>query len=504
MRRKITQMKKILKVMAVTVLLIAIVPSGILSAQGIKRFGKGYRYDKNGWIYIHIEGKPYERGLQYGYLSALEYKEAIRCYKALTYEITGKTYDFFVKQAVRLHKDKIPQELLEEMRGIADGLTKAGVPATLDDIIGWNAYLEITEYWWPLAKTKYAFAPPAYKNKSKGRCSAFIATGEATKDGKIVIAHETFDDFWSAQFENVILDLVPAKGNRIIMQTSPCYVDSLSDFFISSAGIVGVETTIAGFNQYDENGIPEYVRARMAMQYGNSIDEFIKIMQKGNNGGYANVWLIGDINTNEIAQLEQGLHYTNVQKKKNGYWFGCNAVSDPRIRNLECVGVGYNDVRRQTGGRRARFSCLMPQFMGKLDVTAAKKILSDHYNVYTGKIQPSANTICAHYDNDPRKSMSSPYGVWPDPYSPAGSVDGKITTSSMARQMKMLARFGRACGHAFDAEKFFKEHPQWGWQKGYLKSRPSQPWTVFRAGRNAADYSSKTANTNLSAQTVSR
>jgi hypothetical protein len=28
--------------------------------------GKGYRLEQDGWIYVHIEGKPYERGYQYG------------------------------------------------------------------------------------------------------------------------------------------------------------------------------------------------------------------------------------------------------------------------------------------------------------------------------------------------------------------------------------------------------------------------------------------------------
>ena len=33
---------------------------------------KGFRYEKNGWIYVHIEGQPYERGFQHGYLLAKE------------------------------------------------------------------------------------------------------------------------------------------------------------------------------------------------------------------------------------------------------------------------------------------------------------------------------------------------------------------------------------------------------------------------------------------------
>ncbi|MCK4996492.1 MAG: hypothetical protein KAR55_06345 [Thermoplasmatales archaeon] len=29
---------------------------------GSKRYEDGYRYNINGWIYLHIEGEPYERG----------------------------------------------------------------------------------------------------------------------------------------------------------------------------------------------------------------------------------------------------------------------------------------------------------------------------------------------------------------------------------------------------------------------------------------------------------
>jgi hypothetical protein len=47
------------------------------------------------------------------------------------------------------------------------------------------------------------------------------------------------------------------------------------------------------------NGIPEFVRARKAMQYAASIDDFARIMKDGNNGGYANNWLVADRKTNE-------------------------------------------------------------------------------------------------------------------------------------------------------------------------------------------------------------
>jgi hypothetical protein len=32
-------------------------------------YGRGYRFDHNGWIYLHVEGEPYDRGFQHGYLA---------------------------------------------------------------------------------------------------------------------------------------------------------------------------------------------------------------------------------------------------------------------------------------------------------------------------------------------------------------------------------------------------------------------------------------------------
>ena len=48
--------------------------------EAVQTFGPAYRYPAAGWIYLHIEGKPYERGYQHGYLMAREIPEYLeRC-----------------------------------------------------------------------------------------------------------------------------------------------------------------------------------------------------------------------------------------------------------------------------------------------------------------------------------------------------------------------------------------------------------------------------------------
>ena len=48
----------------------------------VQRDGDGYRYRQAGWIVLHIEGKPYDRGVQHGRLLAPEIAAHLRCYSA--------------------------------------------------------------------------------------------------------------------------------------------------------------------------------------------------------------------------------------------------------------------------------------------------------------------------------------------------------------------------------------------------------------------------------------
>lgn len=431
------------------------------------------RSDVNGWIHLRIGGEPFERGFQHGFLVARDYAEALRVYSAMTYQTYGMDYAFFQEHAVAMHKDKLGDELTQELEGMAAGLTAAGVASTLDDMIGWNAWMELTEYWWPANHEKFATSGP--DGPRHGHCSAFIATGAATKDGRIVIGHESFTDFWAGQVANVLLDITPADGHRMVMQASPCYLGSMQDFWVMSSGLAVIETTIGNFRGYDEAKTPEYVRVRNACQHANTIDEWVALMNKDDNGGYANSWLIGDINTNEIARYEEGLVYQNLERKTDGYFHGENVVYDPRIRNLECGPMGFNDVRQSTGARRVRWEQLLTQHHGEITAEIGMRMLGDTYDVYALHNRPGGNTICAQNDMEPGRHGG------PAPYSPFGSVDGKVADAADIARVAMWGRFGRASGMAFDADAFLTRHPQWNWQSGYLASRPTQPWTHFDA-----------------------
>ncbi|MGO3886209.1 MAG: C45 family autoproteolytic acyltransferase/hydrolase, partial [Mycetocola sp.] len=368
----------------------------------------------------------------------------------------------------------IGAELTQELTGTADGLSAAGVPTTVEDLIGWNAWMEMTEYWWPTVMNEHSHT--ARTGPRGSHCSGFIATGGATADGKIVIGHESFDDFWAGQHFNVILDITPDEGHRMVMQTVAGYFISMTDFLITSAGLAITETTIACFRGYDESKTPEYVRARRASQYAGSIDEWIELMNRDENGGYANTWMIGDINTGEIARYEEGLLNQKLDRTFDGVYTGSNVALDPRIRGLETYDSGFNDPRQHTGARRLRWMQLLDIHSGAITVDSGKLMLADTFDPYLGYENPSSRTICAHFDSDPMHFASDPHGVWNVPFVPAGSVDAKIAHADDIADMALWARFGRADGVPFDAAAFLRQHPLFSWQEEVLVSRPGRPW----------------------------
>jgi hypothetical protein len=444
-----------------------------LSADQQALLAKAKRFDRNGWIYLHIEGEPRALGFQHGYLLAPEIADGLRSVRAGWERESAMTWPWLVERAGAMFVPKIDPETLAELDGIAEGARAAGVKVSRDEIIAFNGSIELASYWWPQEKKKIKDSPPFPVKES---CSSFIATGSWTKGGNIVLGHNTMSGYEDA-FPNVIADIVPAKGHHILWQSCPGWIHSGTDFFITDAGLVGSETTIGGFEGFETNAIPEFVRMRRATQDAGSIDQWCEIMKRENNGGYANAWLVGDINSKEIARLELGLKFVGFERSSDGYFVGCNVAENLKILRFE-TDANDVDIRVSSVARRVRWKQLMEQYRGKIDVARAKGFEADHFDTYLEKTRLDGRTLCAHFDLE-----AEPAGSWPGvPFGCAGTMDGKVVDAEMARQMTFAARWGSACGRAFDAKKYLAAHPQFDWMKNILKDRPSEPWTNFRSG----------------------
>ncbi len=426
---------------------------------------------RDGWIYLKIAGEPYQRGFQHGYYLASQIKDAIRVNRFLARWDTGMEWDFFIEKANELFPRHIDDEFTQELQGIADGACANRFLTGFEEILTWNSYQELLGYWWPMYNNSQ---PHRFKNAH--RCSAFIATGNATKDGNIVMAHNCWDRYAASDHYNIILDIYPADGYRLLFQAAPGYIASTIDWWITGAKLVVAETTISGFSGFDNKGEPGFYRSRKACQYAQSIEDWKNRMWKNNNGGYAGSWLLGDIKTKEIARVETGLKYLGFEKKDDGFYSGYNVAADLRIRNQECSGNSYSDIR-YNGARRLRFMELLDKEGVDVDIDKAKEIISDHGDVYLQKQDnPSSRTICGHLELDDAKYGSH---AGQGPYYPWGAGDGKVVDSAMAENMSFQARWGHACGMPFDAKAFLKQHPQYTWLEGYMRDRSTRNWQTF-------------------------
>jgi hypothetical protein len=434
-----------------------------------KALAKASRSEKDGWIFIHLEGTPEEIGYQHGNILASEIINLRDAMVVMNENETGKNWDFYRDEALKLYWSKTPEEYQKEIDGIVSGVNAKLGENKIDrkDLLAMNAELEMPGYYLPWLKKQTEAKP-------EGHCSAIAATGSWTTDGKIVIAHNNWSDYVIGERWNIILDIVPENGNRIIMDAPPGFIHSADDFFINSAGLIVTETTITQFAGFDTAGVGEFIRARQAIQYASSIDEWVKIMREKNNGGYANNWLIGDNKTGEIASLELGLKNTPIERTKDGCFVGANFPKNKKLLAEETT-FDTTAVNCSPNSRKLRWSELMKDYKGKIDIEAAKKFMGDHYDAVNKKEQASSLTLCGHGESDINGTA-----CWDEPpYYPAGAVQGKATDGTLAAEMKLWAIMGHPCGEAFIAADHLSKHPEFNYMKDVLRDMPSQKWSLF-------------------------
>jgi hypothetical protein len=455
----------------IAVLAVAVLVSGVAIAAGADdaaRLLGSSRGARNGWITVRLQGSPKDVGYQHGKLLAPEIADALAVAKLnLTHD--GKhDWAFYRKAAQAVFWPRVDGEYRQEMQGIADGATAAGVKADLWDVVALNASIEVGYYTAVLDKSGKSGAPD--------KCSAFVATGRYTRDGRPVIAHNNWSGYLEGSRWNVIFDIRPAAGHRILMDGMPGLIHSGDDFGINSAGLAITETTITGFVGFDPTGVPEFARARKAMQYAATIDDFDRIMRAGNNGGYANAWLVADLNTGEIGRLELGLRNVTLERTKDGYFAGANFPVSPKLAAEETK-FKLDDPSLSANARRARADQILQANVGKIDAAFAKAYLSDHHDSFDEKADaPSERTLCGHVDLSPRGM-----GDWFSAWGPAGTVQSKVADAAMAKRMALEAAMGHPCGQTYFAAPHLAKHEAFAWAKPLMRDLVASPWTLFEA-----------------------
>jgi len=412
--------------------------------------GDAYRYDDRGWIFVHIEGEPYERGYQYGSLLADE----IVAYISKLGVLENAADPDAGWQRIRFETDtlflrKYDDEYLKEMRGIADGAARAGAtwedrPLDLLDIVAINSVVDLGQLHDAMEVTPHALTGESFLateeeldiEPSRHKCSAFVATGPATRDGQVVFGQIFMWGGYTGVHWNVICDVEPSSGHRLVYHTFPGGIHSGADFYINSAGIVIGETTVSQ-TPFEPDGTPQSNRIRKAAQYANSIDDVAGFLWQGNNGMYTNDWPIADTKTGEVAIFLLGTHEKMMWRTGDdpapfglpGFLWANNNNRDPRVRSEYLAQPDDRpfDLVFTPWNRDIAFNDFYREHAGTIDSTAAVNLWAS------------------------------------SPINRAHACDGKITTSEMTRELVFLAHAGKVTlRHKF---------PTAGWR--YLPDLPN-------------------------------
>ena len=404
--------------------------SGYIPEETVRWFNDGFRYDDKGWIFLHIEGAPYERGYQYGNLIAeelIEYINKVGIQQNKDNPSNGWDNLKFIADAMMLRKYE--NEYLTEMKGIADGANNAGVKLfnrklDLLDVVTINSAIDI-DY----AKDAMAVTPNQLSGQSflksedelnipnrLHKCSSFLANNSSTTDGRIVFGQIFMWGGYTGPHWNVICDVLPTEGHRLVYQTFPGGIHSGSDFYMNDSGIMIGETTV-GQTPFNVDGSPQSNRIRKAAQYANNIDDVVKILTTDNNGMYTNDWLIGDTKTDEIAVLLLGTKKHKLWRSGNKEFYGdtkdfywCNNNNkDPEVRK-EYISNQNNapyDLIFSPWNRDIAFNEFYKEHKGKIDAIAGVNLWAS------------------------------------SPINRPHACDGKVTTSDMAENLVFLAHYGK-------------------------------------------------------------
>lgn len=426
---------------------------------------------RDGWIIVKLSGTPYQIGRTHGSALAPEIDDAIKENILAVDHADGDEPAMtwtWARQACReVIEPKLPDDIRSELQGITDGLRERGYTYDFTDVVTYNAILDL-EYYLPIWRKSQGKATAF---KAPERCSAFIATGSTTADGRIVAAHNTWSSYRDGVRTNVIFDITPRSGHRFVMDALPGFIHSSTDWFINDAGIIITETTIGDFEGFDPAGVPEFVRARQAAQHAESVDDVYRWLVTKSNGAYANAWLIGDIKTNEIAKLELGLKNAVFHRSTEGAYYGANYPEDAKLIADDCPGFKY-DPTDGTEVRRARWAAVLAEHKGKVDAETAKAFMADTVDACTGARGATGRTLCGRGDLAPNVN---------EIVSSSGAVNAKVTTAALAADLRFWARMGFPDGSTFDAKAYLEGLGKKDeWQRSALKDIPSQPWLLYQ------------------------
>ena len=132
------------------------------------RLKPAYRFERGGWVYVHLEGSPADIGYQHGYLLAPEIEDGFKAVQLNDVHRTKRDWNFYRATAQNILWPHIEAEYRQELQGIADGLKARGSSLDVWDVVALNAMEEVPDY----------YVPTLNRQQKAGQCARPEGSGQ--------------------------------------------------------------------------------------------------------------------------------------------------------------------------------------------------------------------------------------------------------------------------------------------------------------------------------------
>jgi hypothetical protein len=402
--------------------------------------------DQNGIKILYVKGSPYEMGYQHGRMLADKIDLMVnRTLLATAAYVAAQTNSNLgrAEEMLLIGQKKaepfLPEELREEMVGIADGVRDAGGKATLHQILLWNTNYDqwciyCHPHYWKCDDNDSGAPSPSgslLPTPAGGGCSSFCAWDEwAGGDGKMIFGKNEDNFNMPEQLDcRMMVVADPDEGFGHVFMTYPGMVGL--DGGVNEDGFE-MMTQLSSMQHESMDGCGIAVFTRLLLAHASTVDDAVRIFRDHPRcAGIA--YHVADAKARRAAVVEtsskrvcvrhpmddvKAIWQTNHSNCYPGWmgYSGYNMVRDQapvnEIEDVSTVESWQKSLKDpynffvQAPSRFERYGELIHEHYGNITPENAMKILSDRYDPYTRMTRPEdfpswtnniLCTICALY-----------------------------------------------------------------------------------------------------------
>ncbi|EFC45509.1 predicted protein [Naegleria gruberi] len=287
----------------------------------------------------------------------------------------------------------------------------------------------------------------------KTKCSAFVKLSHDRSN--VFLTHATWDTFQNMLriFKHYRINFKNVPAKLVSFSSSPGWLVSVDDFYITDAGLVITETSNNIFNLTLYNKVvPEtlfyWIRNIVANRLATSGKEWTQLFAKYNSGTYNNQWIVLDINkfvpyakTSHpdllyiLEQIPGDCKIASVSHiLDSSYWASYNIPYFPYIYNIS----GYPAQFQKYGDFWSYEHCPRANIFRRdlpavTDIEGVKSLIRQNkYQTDPFSGGDACHAVAARCDLNPPNMRAQAFGA----------IDAKVTDVHMAKLNRAVAQSG--------------------------------------------------------------